>query len=599
MIKSVRSDRGNTLVLVLGLAIVLSILVVPLVTMLGTGHRQAVMNAQYEKAHAKAESVARVFQTLLLADQNDLKNAQQIRDWASRLQTMNLCGGSGVVYDEANRNVTVSCTEGSGAVAETAPVKFQLNYNPSSNTGGGTGPGSVSDGTEFYQLYSVVAHNDVVYDKTFCTKQEVGPPVKLADSEISHTYDGTKYTTEFNKLIQYYTGANFTTRLHATERPAATAVIPATGAPSGDYEYKDGVAGYPTVNGNLTRTGNITINVKNNTTVRVNGNIVAGGNVDVVFGNNSKLIVTGVFHANAINFKNSGADLISVGQWSTDDWSTGTIVGNDRASLAATQAITFETGPAYVRVSGTISANALQASSASVTVNLKTGGDVVSKTNMAFGRVNEWLIGGSVATGGLFSFSNSVDAITIGGSLYADGGIQFQNTIGNTGSNPKFKVGGSVLAGGNVNFGNSTKFMTIGGDFVTTGTFYSKDLTNIDIAGSLISAGSLTVDVDSGNLSIGGSFLSGGSISFRAVYNNFNIDGLMGASQNITFTGNLTPGYNEFGGFYAGGNATFPNWYKYNGSNNGDCAIIVGHNPPPAGGGGSSGPKLVFGSWRS
>lgn len=599
MRKTLRSDRGNTLTLVLGLAIVLSILAIPLATMLSTGHRQAVMNAQYEKAHAKAESVARVFQNLLLKDQDDLKNAQQIRDWASRLQAMNLCGASSVIYDEANRNVTVSCTEGSGAVAETAPVKFQLNYNPSSSTGGGSGPGSVSDGTEFYQLYSVVAHNDVVYDKTFCTKQETGAPVKLATSEISHTYDGTKYATEFNKLVDYYVGANFAARLHASDRPAATAVIPATGAPSGDYEYKDGVAGYPVVNGNLTRTGNLTINVKNNTTVRVNGNVIAGGKVDVVFGNNSKLIVTGIFHANAINFKNSGADLISVGQWSADDWSTGTIVGGDRASLAATTGITFEVGPTNVRVSGTMSANTLQAGAASVTVNLKTGGDVVGKTAISFGRVNEWTIGGSVATGGTFSFSNSVDAITIGGSLYADGGIQFQNTLGNTGSSPKFNVGGSVLAGGNVNFGNSTKYMTVGGDFITTGTFYSKDLTNIKISGSLISKDGLTVDVDSGNLDIGGSFLSGGSISFKAVYNNFNIEGLMGASQNITFTGNLTPGYNEFGGFYAGGNATFPSWYQYNGSNNGDCAIIIGHNPPPAGGGGSSGPKLVFGSWRS
>lgn len=599
MRKTLLSDRGNTLVLVLGLAMVIAIMVVPLVTMLSTSHRQAVMDAQYEKAHVKAESVALVFQKMLIADQDDLKSAQNIRDWASRLQNLNLCGSSRVVYDEANRLVTVSCTEGSGPVAKTAPVTFQLNYNASTSGGSGSGAGSVSNGTEFYQQFAVVTHNDVAYDKTYCVAPNAQTtPVKIDTSKISHTYNATNYSAEFNKLIDYYVGANLTTRLQ-TDRPAILTPASPTGAPTGAYTYGNGVTGYPTLSGDLKRNGDITINVTSGTTVRINGDVISSGKVTVyVGGNGSKLIITGKLHAQSIVFQNSGSDLISIGRWSNESWSTGTVSGGDASSMVASDTITFEKGPTYIRVAGDVSAKTMNAVEASVTVNLKTGGNVVTSSTLSFGRVNEWNIGGSLAAGGLISFSNSVDALKIGGSLYADKGFSFYNTLGNTGTDPTFTVGGSVLSGGNANFGNTTKYMNIGGDFIASGSFSAGNtVENIKIGGSLVSAGNIDFTNTSRKLDVGGSFLSGGSISFKAVYDGFNVDGLVGAAANIAMTGDLKPGYNEFGGFYAGGTATFPSWYQYSG--NTDCAIIIGHNPPPAGGTGSSGPKLVFGSWST
>jgi len=624
MIKTFKSERGGMMLLVVGVILMAFILIVPLTMTTSTGQRQSIMDTQYEKAHTKAESVALVFQRMLIEDQADIKGVEDIHEWASRLQGMNLCKDSSVVYNESAALVTVKCTEGSGKVSKTSPVQFQLKY-ALDNGGSAGGPGAVG-GDKFYNKFPVVAKNIDKSDKVYCTP----PSVELAAKYISKDYDFAKYSEEFNELLHTFTQDNFVKKITAPIFPTVIEPDFPTGAAKGNYTYSSSVAGYPTITGSLLRDGNITINIDSGKTVRINGDLIASGSITVYLGStSSKLVVTGKVHADSIKFSNSSSPLISVGQWDSEDWNTGKVINSDKSSLVVRNGITFEQSQ-NLRVAGNVNAGNMNANS-SVTLKMKVGGNLTTSGDMTLGIVNPLIIVGTVTVGGKLTFLNTADDIQIGGSLLVKQNVNFKSTLGNrsdkglnvqgsvyingdlildnesvfiisgdlitTGAFTaqnfiyKMNIRGSWLTAGNIWFNVNGTNIDVGKDVITTGTFFAKNVVNnMKIGGSLVAAGDLTFNNDSKNIQIGGMVLSGGTISFKTV-DNLQVVGILAASQNIKMSNHLNP-FANFGGFYAGGNVNIVSWIN-------DCSIIIDHDPPPAQSAGESVFRIVFGSWKA
>lgn len=586
MIKTFKSERGGMMLLVVGVILMAFILIVPLTMTTSTGQRQSIMDTQYEKAHTKAESVALVFQRMLIEDQADIKGVEDIHEWASRLQGMNLCKDSSVVYNESAALVTVKCTEGSGKVSKTSPVQFQLKY-ALDNGGSAGGPGAVG-GDKFYNKFPVVAKNNSDFDKVYCS----APSTSIETKYISKDYNSAKYNEEFNELLHSFTQDNFTNKMTAPIFPMVIEPEFPTGAAKGEYTYKNSVAGYPTISGSLLRDGNIRIDVDGGKTVRINGDLIASGSIYVYLGDtSSKLVVTGKMHADSISFNNSSSSLISIGKWNSDNWSTGTISNNDKSSLVARKGIAFNSGPISIRVSGDVSAENIQVPSYYY-ISMKTGGNLITSGDMTFGGVESFRIAGTVAVGGKLTFLNTARDLWIGQSLLVKQEVRFTNTVG---EGRGFDVQGDIYVNGNINFDNIIKNFVVGGNVVTKGVSTFKDeVTNMKISGSLVSEGNLTFINTINNVEISGMVLSGGSIGMKTA-NTLIVKGVLAAGQNIKMENNLSPSA-RLGGFYAGGNASFPSWYQYD---QGKCAIIIDHDPPPAQSAGESVFRIVFGSWKA
>lgn len=570
MRKKLLSDRGGTLILVLGAIIVVTIMIAPLVMAMNTGHLQALTDANYEKANAKAESMAVVFQRLLLEDQDSMDSAEILKNWNNELQRQfSFCeNGSMNINEDSEGNpneVAISCTEGTGQTARTSTVKFQLRFNP----GGGELP--------FYQQHAVVTsyedderrdiYNDVFYAH--------GTPDLQPPGFLNNEYDPEKYEQEFAEYFNRFNNRplprvalaipdkvkvisdtnnelelnpNSIDNIQLNESVKAGADIKVDKfkklVVKGDLLSKKSILinnsksngnAEMIVEGDLIAADNITINGVAKLTVK--GKVIAGGTIEIGNVQGHKLenvyTVEGDMSAQNIYFNTSSLSMVSIGKW------------GDVNSLIVGNILHFQDMPILL-VTGDISARSVP-SRFNVPV-LAAGGSFIVGSSIGIDHMG-WTIAKSLSVGGdLQTTNNSLIALQVGESLYANGVISM-------GSNKAsmLRIGGSMIASGDIFFPNNVYKPSIGKDI-----------------------------------------LSDGRITFKHIDESFHVGGYLMAKNNIDLKFIKENDEFKFGGFYTGGKTSFPGSFN-NGS--GDDAIAIEHTPLPDES--RRGPKIGFGSWSS
>lgn len=596
MRKFVRSDRGGTLMLALGITMVIAVMLSPLLLIMNNGQLQAVTDANYERANAKAESMSLVFQQLLLEDADRITSREILDGWKANLDTqLSFCADSDMQMTDTGATtlvVKISCTNGQGASARTSTFQFQLNFNPSGGGGGGggggePGPGENSNGTEFYHINSVVtgylnAAQAAIFNDVFSV---CGSPNTQGLNFVANTYNTTQYQEEFANYVDYYIGNNFDTRVASRPMPLAQLSVPAkVTAISNTVTQSDLTSN--TSNG-VRHAGNVrltnsTVNALNdgsgssveaagNVTwgdwlgnLTLNGNVKAGGNVTA--DKFTTLIVQGdMLSRGSITFNN--------GNWSDEVTINGDLIASGNITFHGVRKITVK---GSIIAGGTFTVNNALDNGFVVEGSISAQNIYLNTNSSGAMSVGKWTSGGqpdngdsqSIIAGNILHFQQMsnlrvtgdisaastpnnfyVTALRTGGSLITNSALTIQ--IMNT-----WTIGGSLSAGGAVTLNNGASTLVLGQTLYATGNITFLSGVNLTIGGSILSGGQMRFQNVVTQLRVGGDVILKGTLTFADAASNIDIEGSLVASGSITFS-NTVSGIDVEGDFLSGGSLSF------------------------------------------
>lgn len=661
-----RSERGNTLVLVLGLVVVLGLLLIPLSGLLSTGMLHSATDGTTEAAFVQSESAAVIYKRLYaeaVANGNEMTEADA-RQLASGIASLGLYDRLAVDVTPATgmpEKIAFSSWSGNGPQQRGQTVELNMSYSEEN----GSGSGSTGEDV-FYRKHAVITDKrNYDYLFTYCGVE----PLNI--EFFGKDYDRAKFTTEFNAYMDQYTGSKFDERFASRPMPLTPLKVPDTvktisnvktqqsayiytgngGAGiqyAGDVELREtkntpytisplssdiaiqaagnilipaGDTKNVVINGNLITGGNFTVSKGEQLTINgdvrvrgdmsfdvfneitINGNLIVNGNVSFN-GSVKKVLVTGdviiggnlSFNSNISeafiaygtisttkSMKFTTAKLVSAGKWTA----TGQAEGNDRNSIIVGDTFQF-TKINQVRATGDLSS--VQYNAYGQLNYLKLGGSFIAGGSAVFqSKVVEWNIQGSISIGQDLTV-RSVNILSVGGSVYAANSL----TLSDIGS---FTVVGSLVSYGKINFSNTFNQIVVSGDIISANNIVNFDNRLFDLrVGGTIAAGSdiiFTNTVD--KLGIGKDLIAKGSILFKNTLENSLVSGgMIAALANIEFANSVRSKPVQFGGFYAGGTMSIPEWAA------GQKAICINYNPPSGTGSTTPTKKLVItADWSS
>lgn len=566
MHNSIRSDKGNTLLLVFAFIVMLSLLVTPLLAYVNTGMMQSITGGNTEKAYAKSSSAAAIFSrayqelyyhhqgyleeelVILLADeiaaiaQLDVQQSL-IRNAEGVLIAVEFLGSGGsdrLKRDSATRvrlqpfvSAPVDPEPGEPGPGPTDPGP--TDPGPTDPGGPPVGPGPETPttpdppeggftGREFYFTRAVVNDNAVHNQNYSRCGSGLPPTVQFMDNN----YDRTLYREEFELYASYY-----------LERLYGNALNRQTGRP----EMLAPLAVPPVV-----------VNVPNTVTetqTRVFQESGAGLSYEghVSFGDPWKPIVISTY---ADKLALTAAGDVSFGGYVEQATFAGSVHvgGNFRAEvkklviqgdLIVRGDMTLgQIGDEVIIEGNLIVAGKLSVSGRKLTVqgNIQVGGqmDILQI-------YNEMTIGGSVQVQGNAAFNNNMEKLTVRGDLLSAGRLTFprigsmtvegtisaQSDLTFGGYVAEFSVGrwqsGAIVAGspngalvsGTQITMNGTGTMRVSGTMSAPIITFRGEVKVVNIGGSLITGSGISVTSEIVDWQIGEHLVVGGTIDLRSM----------------------------------------------------------------------------------
>ncbi|GGG23481.1 hypothetical protein [Paenibacillus abyssi] len=471
MSKSFRSEKGNTLILVLGFIVAATLMVAPLLARVNVGMLQSTTGSHAEQAYSMAESASAIYTRLFEEAAQSGLQAQDLRALAASLEAS--LKSNGVVEHIAVRNngngdpiaVEFTARWGSGSRERERVVILQLNPPASEpGGGGGTGPSSGSTGEEFYHKHGVVMNKDD-FNRVFAACGAESP----SENFIENNYDRAKFAEEFRNYIDFYFD---------------DALLP-------DYVPK----GVSSINDKVTQNRTHTIYASG-------AGVKYAGDIDIVRTWNSM----------TIDALPDGVAIEAAGDLEFSDY---------------------------------------------VSQPLTIGGHVRVGGDMAIGGGKKIHIKGDLLVKGDIEFDDNIDEIIIEGDLLVGGELTFESL-------KKLVVRGDLITGGSTILDDTTQDLQVGGAFVSGSSILIDRIHRIEIGRDMIAAGDIRFS---------------GVVSHHML-----VGGYMAALRDIRFSNNIHMSTNVLGGFYAGRNTIFPEWYANNGRVGTD-AICIDYFPSGTGGG--------------
>ncbi|WP_127533137.1 autotransporter outer membrane beta-barrel domain-containing protein [Paenibacillus kobensis] len=582
-----KSQRGNTLILVLGFVMILGLLIIPLTGMLNNGLLHSATDGTTEAAFIQSESAAVVYKRLYAEAQakgTEMTEADA-RQLAAGITSLGL-------YDRLNVDVTpasgmperiaFSSWSGAGQQERGQTVELQFAYNE--QTGGG---GLAPKDDVFYRKHAVITDKrNYDYLFTYCGSE------RPSEDFIGKNYDRAKYTTEFNEYMDRYTGSAFDERFSRRPQPLAPLAVPDTvttipnvKTKSTPYTYKAGGPGVkydgdveitetkkdsPYIIGTMTTPGytGIAIQAAGNLSIAswnegatINGKLVVGGSLaapgstsltingdtlirgNMTIGQMGLLIVKGNLIVNG-NLAFTGSvgrlvvegDLIVGGNFSIAGHISelkvqGTFSSGKDMKFTTADLISAGKWTASGLIDGNDRNSIIAGGSFNFTqINgLKTTGDWSMASSNSFGKVSNVTLGGSFLSGSSAVFQSKVNEWFIPGDISVGGTLTVESVS-------NLHIGGSLYAVAGVTLSDIGNSFVVDGSMLSRGPIlFSNTFKIMKVAGDIISPQTITFANTVDDLNVGGSVVSGSDLTFKNSVNKLKIEKDLLSSGNITF----------------------------------------------------------------
>lgn len=639
----IRSERGNTLLLVFGFIIVLSLIAIPMLTLTSNGLLQSVAGANAERAYALSESGSAIYKRLFAEAAKDsaleesdlisLKDQLASLHIVDRIEIERAPDGKIAELEFATRR-----GEGARSREKVVTLAIASNGEPSN---GGIGENAGVTGEEFYFNHAVVTQKPPVtgdapngYDQN---KHIRACPADPNEKFYNNGYDEARYASEFAAYLNHFYSEPFNKAFQVApvsqfilNEPLLTELD--NNAASGAYVYKGtsgmnqagvdysgninfadtwvamSVAAMPDgvsirAKGSLQATNNYLEGVQFLGDVLLGKNLELGGARSVGFGGNLKVRGNAIFNNSLQNPLRIAGDFIVGGNASFRELNELVIEGDfivggnlDLVSISNK----FEVKGDLI-VYGNLNFNSTIGRGIQVSGDIIVGNKLYVNTPIA-----DSSVGGSVLVAKDVQFTNPINSLVIQGDFYAGNNLIVQNVV------VGLQIAGNVLIGGTANFSVEAeiKFLLVEGNFYVRNTLVFRNTITqpggLKVNGSLVSGGPLTFENNIVKLEIGGGLISLAGMEFRntggntlqvgkdiiangnMVINNnggqFVAGGYLMAKNNLTFAGEFSQNpVSQFAGLYAGGTTTFQGqgtrWHDY--------YMCITHNTPQGTGGNS------------
>lgn len=523
--KKLKSERGATLLLVMGLILILVLLMTPLLMNLNVGLLQTATDGHTEKAFDEAESAAAVYKRLFNeavkveeAKKSYLEESDAVA-LATNLNAARLFPNLQVTPLITTSKKAVEFASYSGAGQQKRGRAVQLGFEQIKTT---TTENSNSTSEDVFYWKHGVVMNRPNYNYIY-TNVGTSPNNKNYEF-ISNSYPSAKYTTEFNDYMKKYTGDSFNTRLAhwpvvTLDQPLPSLPIPAevmainnvSTQKSKNFSSGDGINWAGDVNlttsssevtinklsnGNaIETTGSVTLPAWSKSTfngnVKVGQNFTARGNGgDRTLTINGNLMVRGNANFsdnyNAIYVK---GNLLVNEDLTIGDVYTEMVVEGD---LIVGKKINFSGKLVKLTVKGSIS------SGTSISFNnggaIIVNGDLISGTNFYITSAFDYLqVKGAISARENITFTNSIGIISAGNwsnewsSQSNDGQAAYLagTAVGNDRK--------SIIAGNTLDFNNTITTLRVTGNISSKILFIRNTMRNVRVNGSIITNGDLSI----------------------------------------------------------------------------------------------------------
>jgi hypothetical protein len=589
MFKSLRSERGGTLMLVFGFIVMISLILVPLAMSTNIGLLQAKTNGNTEAAFNEAQSAMTVFGRLY-EDMTGPEGADSPNNTEAKIMALvdevNRIPGldaEAVIIRKNDEPVAVAFTARHGVSNQVraATVKYRLasmyvapsatpevappTSAPTSPPGPTPTPIPPGIGTGLKVII-----NDSKYNPVFAACYAgVQAGSQLPSEHIRN--DAVNFNELFDPVANYNLNSidplisRYTNMIYGYDFPGVFADARYTAANQGN---PTGAAGDITVQapssttvGAISQAGNVSIYTNSETATSVtiskdiNGkSVVAGGNLKlwsekngagtIVFQGDvyvkGNLEIAGNMTVNEVVFEGDvviGGNLIINKSFNKLTFNKDLLVNNFAVNVQMT---------GLLKVSGMLAAKGdmsfSQMSSTSLfEVGLSGRGDTVVGGKVTFSQTidgsiyihNDWAAGQTFLISGTFNPSSK---FTVGGNLLSGTEINFQSNI-----NIKLSIGKSVISKGKISFGqiNTSGSVEIGGNLLAETTIgYSNNIDGpFKVGQSMFAKDGISfglINSSKGTVEVTEHIISGTTITFK------NIDGVLQTGKSLVSKGALT-----------------------------------------------------------
>jgi len=430
--KKLKSERGATLLLVMGLILILVLLMTPLLMNLNVGLLQTATDGHTEVAFDEAESAAAVYKRLFNeavkveeAKNSHLEESDAVA-LATNLHTAKLFPNLQVTPLISASKKAVQFASYSGTGQQKRGRAVELGFEQITSTTTETGNSTSED--VFYWKHGVVMDKSN-YNNIF-TNVGTSPNTKNYQF-INNSYPSNNYTTEFNDYMKKYTGESFATRSAFTFNawPVVTLDQPLPALP---------VPAEVTAISNA-NTNNTTLSPRDSSGINYSGNVNFTASSSPVtinkLGNGNAIEATGSVTFTApsqVTLKGSikiGQDLIA-----DNNSGNGQFIVEGNVLVRGNAKFTQKSEYIYIK------------------------GDLLVQGDLSIGQITkEIVVDGNVIVGGNIQFPSTVEKLVVKGSLSSGSTIEFMNTV------KPIIIGGNFLAGKDMNFLNTVEYLQVKG----------------------------------------------------------------------------------------------------------------------------------------
>ncbi|WP_438434483.1 hypothetical protein [Gorillibacterium sp. sgz500922] len=523
--KSVKSQKGYTLLLVLGFVMLLVLLITPLAMSLNNGLLQAQTDGHSEEAFSEAESGASVYKRIfeeaarVEGSRNSSLTDADARALAVNMNSLGLFPSMTVApVDQAGvlKSVEFASTSGEGPQKRGRVMALGFEQVTTTTTETVTIPG----GDTFYNKHGVVI-NQPRYNYVFTPPAETlsyDSPSRCT-VDICNNYTGN-YAQEFNDYLKKYTGDSYPLNQNAMMRNWQNAPLLTPLAP---LAVPDQVL-------NLPNTIIDPVNIYN----RVSG-LKWGGNVNLVTQNASIGVLPS---GNSMEVAGS----LTLPQNTATTFQGGLQIGGDF----------IVSGNGNLTINGSVLVKGnVKWTSQYKTIWIK--GNLWVQGDINFAEADSLIVDGSIIAGGKITYSKKIPAISIGGSLTSKGAITFDDQV-------SIKIAGDLIAAGDLSFPKTVEDgLDVNGAISAGGDILFATIERLSVG-----AWTTEWNGDVNSYVLGRPrdnnrqpFIAGGTVSFTNRINYFRVSGDF-SSKKYNASNQLD--YVRIGGSWlTGGNATFNN----------------------------------------